>query len=307
MTISRSLFFVALTFLWPFWANAEAQNVDSSPTGVEQQVLSLNFTNNAEHSTARVGQQMEITLGIIGLRQYGEPQVSSNGIRLGAKAAPSPLAGNETDFSPKLILPPDQADFAIFHPSIFRWEPSPGAVSYLLEWENYPNAVDLPVLLKVQGTEFKYETVGLTVNGLRSDLTGHWRVWPVDATGTRGTPSEWRTLHYLSPQTPDDPELAPPKLVSPPDRAVFDVYPRHAALEWEPSPGADSYVVETDYRYNGVWIAEAHKNPSGFLVQDTQFSFNFVGAQPGRWRVWPVNAKDQRGTPSEWRTFRYLR
>jgi hypothetical protein len=33
----------------------------------------------------------------------------------------------------------------------------------------------------------------------------------------------------------------------------------------------------------------------------------FVGAQPGRWRVWPVNSSGQRGNPSEWRTFRFLK
>jgi Ankyrin repeats (3 copies) len=218
-----------------------------------------------------------------------------------------PLASIETRASPKLVSPPDQADFAIFHPTTFRWEPSPNAVSYLLEWDNYPNAVEATMLFKVRGTEFKYETVGLLNQGFRPDQPGRWRICSVDATGTRGLPSEWRTLHYLTPSTPTDSELTPPKLVSPPDGAVFNVYPRRTTLKWEPSLGADSYIVETDYSYEGVWAAEEHKNPRGFLVQGTQFSFDFVGAQPGRWRVWAVNAKDQRGTPSEWRTFRYLR
>ena len=86
MTISRSLLFVGLAFLWPSWANAEAQNPGSSPTSVEQQVLSLNFTNNGQHLAASVGQQIEITLGTVGGPQYGTPQVSSTAIRLESTA-----------------------------------------------------------------------------------------------------------------------------------------------------------------------------------------------------------------------------
>lgn len=82
MTISRSLFFVGLAFLWPSWANPEAQKLDSSATSVEQQVLSLNFTNNRQHLAASMGQQIEITLGTVGPKQYGTPQVSSPAIRL---------------------------------------------------------------------------------------------------------------------------------------------------------------------------------------------------------------------------------
>jgi len=43
-----------------------------------------------------------------------------------------------------------------------------------------------------------------------------------------------------------------------------------------------------------------------FAVNGTAYTFNFIGAQPGRWRVWPLNRNGKRGNPSEWRTFRYL-
>src|SRR5205809_3655286 len=62
--------------------NADAQKADMSSTSIKQQVLSLNFTNNRQHLAATVGQQIEITLGTVGPKQYGTPQVSSPAIQL---------------------------------------------------------------------------------------------------------------------------------------------------------------------------------------------------------------------------------
>src|SRR5439155_12180027 len=50
------------------------QKADMSSTSIKQQVLSLNFTNNRQHLAATVGQQIEITLGTVGPKQYGTPQ-----------------------------------------------------------------------------------------------------------------------------------------------------------------------------------------------------------------------------------------
>ena len=83
MTNSRSAFsWVALAFLWTCCGNANAQTVRISSTGIKQQVLSLNFTNNGQHLAATVGRQIEITLGTVGPKQYGKPEVSSPAIRL---------------------------------------------------------------------------------------------------------------------------------------------------------------------------------------------------------------------------------
>jgi TonB family protein len=105
---------------------------------------------------------------------------------------------------------------------------------------------------------------------------------------------------------PVDPALTAPRLISPIEGAVFSVYPRQTTVRWEPSPNAATYIVEWDYSYGGVWHLEDQKMPDfGFTVRGTEYTFDFVGAQPGRWRVFPVNAAGQRGTPSEWRTFSY--
>ena len=83
MTNSRpAVMFVALVLWGPLCADANAQKVSMSPTSIKQQVLSLNFTNNGQHVTATVGQQINITLGTVGPAQYGVPLVSSTAVRL---------------------------------------------------------------------------------------------------------------------------------------------------------------------------------------------------------------------------------
>lgn len=83
MANSRSAFsLVALAFLWTSCGNADAQTARIASTSVNQQVLSLNFTNNGQRLAARVGQQIEISLGTVGPRQYGTPEISSPAILL---------------------------------------------------------------------------------------------------------------------------------------------------------------------------------------------------------------------------------
>jgi TonB family protein len=115
------------------------------------------------------------------------------------------------------------------------------------------------------------------------------------------------TIVTISSSDAIDVSLPAPRLVLPADGVTFDIYPRRTTCQWEPSAGAVSYVLEWDYSYNGKWHSEEQKMAPGILVNSTEYSFDFVGAQLGRWRVWPVSASGNRGTPSEWRTFRYTR
>jgi hypothetical protein len=40
-------------------------------------------------------------------------------------------------------------------------------------------------------------------------------------------------------------------------------------------------------------------------VTTTLYTFDWVGAQPGRWRVWAVDAKGHAGARSDWSYFAY--
>jgi hypothetical protein len=107
--------------------------------------------------------------------------------------------------------------------------------------------------------------------------------------------------------------LPAPQLLSPADNQVFSIYPRATLLEWKPLEGAVSYAVEID-------VCQARTRPQCgdpqplFLpgnaptrnLTTTSYQFNFVGAQPGRWRVWAVDKDGRDGFKSEWRIFVYL-
>jgi|SRR5882672_7121233 len=101
--------------------------------------------------------------------------------------------------------------------------------------------------------------------------------------------------------------LPAPKLVSPEHLSHFDHYPRKTVLVWEAVPGAAGYRVETDFQYSGLWASEDHGYAHAVDVTATTYTFDFVGAQPGRWRVWAFDASGREGVKSEWREFVYSR
>ena len=109
--------------------------------------------------------------------------------------------------------------------------------------------------------------------------------------------------------------LPAPVQLSPSDRVELDYYPRHTKLEWQPVEGAASYSVEVDYCdgrvknerecLNPQTLQLLEKSPTGIV--SNSYEFDFVGAQPGRWRVWAVDKKGLEGFKSPWRTFFYLK
>jgi hypothetical protein len=101
------------------------------------------------------------------------------------------------------------------------------------------------------------------------------------------------------------PALSAPTLTSPADGATFDIFPRTTRLQWEAVQGAAKYRVERAY-----CLSNCDTDGTPYPLQDvdgTEFTFDFVGAQPGRWRVWAIDAQGVEGPKSPYRTFRYLR
>jgi tetratricopeptide (TPR) repeat protein/thiol-disulfide isomerase/thioredoxin len=102
--------------------------------------------------------------------------------------------------------------------------------------------------------------------------------------------------------------LPAPKLLSPDPGAVFDHYPRQTTLVWAEVAGAASYVVEWDYKDGNTWWTETHGSRGGILEAPKPVAtFQFVGAQAGRWRVWALDSAGHPGPKTEWREFRYTR
>lgn len=109
--------------------------------------------------------------------------------------------------------------------------------------------------------------------------------------------------------------LPAPRQLSPADNAVFDFYPRKTKLEWEAVEGAVSYVLEIDYCRGGKRDNPQCVNPQPLAlpinpptsgITKTTYEFEFIGAQPGRWRVWAVDGEGREGFKSVWRKFIYL-
>lgn len=108
--------------------------------------------------------------------------------------------------------------------------------------------------------------------------------------------------------------LDAPRPLSPANGTVFDHYPRVTKLEWSAVPGAVSYAVEIDF-CNGLVrkecddpsTLEGRALPPTSGIEGTKYEFSFVGAQPGRWRVWALDSQGWAGTKSDWSWFVYQR
>ena len=108
--------------------------------------------------------------------------------------------------------------------------------------------------------------------------------------------------------------LPAPQNMSPADGAIFNHFPRTTTLEWSAVPGAVSYTVELDLcdweRPNGTECKVAHplttwRVPPTSGIEGTSYQFVFLGSQPGRWRVWAVDAQGRAGAKPPWFIFVY--
>ena len=102
-----------------------------------------------------------------------------------------------------------------------------------------------------------------------------------------------------SQQTP----LPAPTLLAPEKDAALHGYPRTLNFQWTPVPGADNYGLEVDCYGCGaahMFSSDAGK-PTVIMrgLRQTAYSYDFVGDQPGRWRVWAhSNASGDGAIPS---------
>jgi hypothetical protein len=99
--------------------------------------------------------------------------------------------------------------------------------------------------------------------------------------------------------------FAVPKLFSPAAGASFEHFPRTTTVAWSEVPGAAAYIVEWDFKDDQGWNSERSGALATLRATEPVATFQFVGAQPGRWRVWAVDADGGAGPKSEWREFRY--
>jgi hypothetical protein len=177
--------------------------------------------------------------------------------------------------TPVLVSPRNGT--ALFHyprTTTLAWQPVTSAVSYVVEraylsgttWYPYPQVV-------VSGNgnaSYTFDFVG--------DQKGRWRVTAYN--GTYSSPSAWWTFSYST-----KPQMATPIQTNPVNNEIFGHYPRTLTLSWKMVPAAAGYKLELAYcladrvtcwYYAPITISDPLKS---------DYSFDFVGAQPGKWRV----------------------
>jgi hypothetical protein len=97
-----------------------------------------------------------------------------------------------------------------------------------------------------------------------------------------------------------------PQLIAPENNKEFDYYPREVTFVWAAVSAAGSvwYNIEIEWNGGSSWqtYTLAQSLPNTTFTMD-----NFVGANPGRWRVWATSSTLGDGPKSEWRYFRFLR
>jgi len=139
-------------------------------------------------------------------------------------------------------------------------------------------------------------------------ITFHWnfagnRVFYL-ATRSNALSSGWQAAGTVTIEG-----LSAPQQLAPPDGSVFSVYPRTTTLSWATVVNAATYGVEIDCFQCCVanqWCTDVG-GPSQIEdgLKQPSYTFNFVGAQPGRWRVWATDGSGHKGAVSGWWGFRY--
>lgn len=106
-------------------------------------------------------------------------------------------------------------------------------------------------------------------------------------------------------------QLNAPQIISPKNDSTFSHYPRTLKLRWRPVSNAASYNVEIDCMHccaSGEWCVDVGKKYKQVkALKNTYFKFNFVGSQPGRWRVQAVNKNGKAGKQSQWYYFKFTK
>lgn len=98
-----------------------------------------------------------------------------------------------------------------------------------------------------------------------------------------------------------DSRVAAPVPLTPKDGAEFSVFPRATVVRWKSVPNAVGYAVEVHAMHGG-----SNFSTCIHTTETTELTFEFAGAQPGRWSVCAILPDSTRSLMSPLRTFRHL-
>jgi hypothetical protein len=230
------------------------------------------------------------------------------GISAGAAAAEGIAVSKEggiqaelaaaTPWGAPVLVSPNSGTALYHYPrwTTLAWKPVTGATSYRVEraylsgstWTAYS-----PVTVTGNiNCKYTFSFVG--------DQAGRWRVTAYNGT-TWSPPSAWWTFSYNT-----KPQMETPILTNPYPNEAFDHYPRQITLSWKMVPRAVGYTVEIAYCLDDKVTCWDMTPVTRTGALTSYYTFNFVGAQPGKWRVTTIGAPTYRdSTPSAWRWFSF--
>jgi hypothetical protein len=180
------------------------------------------------------------------------------------------------------------------------WNRVQGANSYRVQrayfsgatWTAYP----LVTVNGANNASYTFSFVG--------DQSGRWRVKACTGTDGTGTCTSYSPYWTFSFRT--KPQMATPILTNPYPEEVFDHYPRTVTLSWKMVPAAAGYKLERSYCQTGKVNCVDY---TPIIINDplkAYYTIDFVGAQPGRWRVTTLGGTSYSDSaPSAWRWFEF--
>ena len=214
-----------------------------------------------------------------------------------AKQAPTPLA------TPTLVSPVEGQHFPPYPRTLtLSWKAVQYATGYIVTVQFYSNSSNGKVWLTKPPVNTSATSV--TVD-FPANIPGRWCVSAVDSTSmhTASSNSAYRNFDFTVLV------LDTPVLVSPLNGQVFANYPRKTILVWQPVAGATRYFVTVDACNSGkiVTPTSTWQNVLKGTVQTNSITFDFVGAQPGRWSVFAIDSTNghQQSAASAWSNFTY--
>jgi hypothetical protein len=182
------------------------------------------------------------------------------------------------------------------------WNAVPGATGYTVTVQWYSNTPQGKTWLTKP--TLTTASTSLTVD-FPACCPGRWCVRAEDANGWKraSVDSQWSDFDFTIQI------LETPTLISPANGQVFSNYPRKTTLTWRAVANATGYVVVVDacqdcqVTNTSIWQSVVPKT----IVQSTSLTFDFAGAQPGRWCVFAINSANayQQSEPSAWNNFSY--